>query len=258
MYLISAPAQAGLAHVAAAGAVARLGHGDQVLQHLHLGLALLRIADQHLDQLLEGEEPVGQLHVALADDLGPFAEGGRVLVVRIEQHHVGGRVLLQDGAQDQRGGAGLAGTGGANDGEMLAEQIIDADVGRDCRILPDATDAHGVAAVAAEGLLQLLARGNAHPVAQRGYTETPRLKEAARAVGRLPQLADQAELGDPQLALALALGRYRHAQCRDDGQHHGIGGLDREQCAHLGPLARPARLSRPPCRCRAARWPWRR
>ena len=76
-------------------------------------------------------------------------------------------LLLQDRAQDQRRRAGLAGAGGAQDGEMLAEQIVDADGGRDRRVLADAADAHGVAPVAAEGLLQLLARGDAHPVAQR-------------------------------------------------------------------------------------------
>ena len=75
----------------------------------------------------------------------PFAEGGRVLVVRIEQHDVRGRILLQDGAQDERRRAGLAGAGGAEDGEVLAEQIVDADHRRDRWILPDAADAHRVA-----------------------------------------------------------------------------------------------------------------
>ena len=83
----------------AAGAIARLGDRDEFLQDLDLGLAL-RIADQHLHDFLEREEPERQLHVARADNLREFAESGRVLVVRIEQHHVRRRILLQDGAQD--------------------------------------------------------------------------------------------------------------------------------------------------------------
>ena len=89
-------AQIACCSVAATRAVAALGHRDQLLQDLDLGLALLRIADQDLDQLLERQQPVRQLHVALADHLTPFAEGSGVLVVRIEQHNVRGRILAAE------------------------------------------------------------------------------------------------------------------------------------------------------------------
>ena len=79
-------------------------------------------------------------------------------------------------------------------------------------ILADAADAHGVLLVAAEGELQLLARGDAHAVAERGIDGDAAVERGGAAVRALPQLADQAELGDPQLALAFALGRHRHAQ----------------------------------------------
>jgi len=42
---------------------------------------------------------------------------------------------LLNGAQDEGGGAGLAGAGGAENGEMFAEQIVDADHGGDGGIL---------------------------------------------------------------------------------------------------------------------------
>ena len=80
-----------LVFASAAGAVARLGDGDQLLQDFDLGLAG-RIADQDLDDLLEVQEPERQLHVARADDLRPLAEGGGVFVVRVEQHDVRGRI----------------------------------------------------------------------------------------------------------------------------------------------------------------------
>jgi hypothetical protein len=76
----------------ATASVAALGERDQLLQDLDLRLALLRIADQHLDQFLEGQEPVGQLHVAMTDDLAPLPERAGVFVVGIEQEHVGGKL----------------------------------------------------------------------------------------------------------------------------------------------------------------------
>ena len=172
----------------APGAVARLGDGDQLLQDLDLGLAR-RIGDQHLDDLLEVEEPEGQLHVARADDLGPFAEGSGVLVVRIEQHDVRSRIALEDRAQDERRGARLAGAGGAEDGEVLAEQLVDADHGRDGGVLTDAADAHRATRVAAEGGYQLGLGGDAHAIAERriggdAAGEYRRLARLRRAIAR--------------------------------------------------------------------------
>ena len=123
----------------AAGAIARLGDGNELLQDLDLGLAR-GIGDQHLDDLLEVEEPERKLHVARADDLGPFAERGGVLVVRIEQHDVGRRIAFEDRAQDEGRRARLARTGGAENGEVLAEQLIDPDHRRNGAVLADAAD----------------------------------------------------------------------------------------------------------------------
>ncbi len=70
--------------------------------------------------------------------------------MRIEQHDMRGWVLLKDGAQDQCCGARLAGAGRAEDGEVFAEQIVNADHGWDRTVLANAADPHGRAAIAAE------------------------------------------------------------------------------------------------------------
>src|SRR5438105_3663562 len=52
----------------------------------------------------------------------------------------------------------------------------------------------------------------------------------------LPELADETEIGNPKLALAVALGRNRHGQRGDNGQYYGMGGLDSGQRANLRPM----------------------
>ena len=130
-----------LVFVAAAGAIAALGHRNEFLQDLDFRLTV-GIADQHLDGFFEIQEPQRQLHVARTDDLGPLGECRRVFVVRIEQHDMGVGILFQDGAQDQRRGARFSGAGRAQNSKVLAEQIVDIDHRCDRRVLTDASDAH--------------------------------------------------------------------------------------------------------------------
>ena len=124
---------------------------------------------------------------------------------------------------------------------MLAEQVVDADGGGEsrgpggCSRPAPSCGLSPQKACSSSG-----ARGDAHAVAQRRIDRDAAIEGGARPPPALPQLADEAELGDPQLAFALALRRHRHAQRRDDGQHHRVGRLDGEQRAHLGPLGGPA------------------
>jgi hypothetical protein len=169
------------------------------LQDLDLGLAILRVADQHLDQLLERQEPVGQLHVALADHFPELIEGSRILVVRIEQHHVRRRIDAQHLPQDQRRRARFTGPRGAQDGKMLAQHVVDADHGGDGRILTQCTDPHGVARITAKGLLELGARGRPDAIAERWIHGNAAIETRARAAAAFLHFADQPELGDPHL-----------------------------------------------------------
>ena len=99
-----------------------LGVDDLAAQDGGLNLAVRPVAADHdLHDFLEIEQPVGQADVVRADHVAGHAEHVGVFVVRIEHDDVPVRVVLQDGAQDQRHRARLAGTCGAEDREMLAE-----------------------------------------------------------------------------------------------------------------------------------------
>ena len=139
-----------VAFTGAAGRITALGDWDEFLQNLDFGLAF-RITDENFDDFLEIQQPKRQLHVARRDHLSPFAEGGGVFVVRIKQHDMGGWVLVQDRAQDKRGCARFACAGRAKNGEVLAEQIVDADHGRNRTVLANAANADRRCGISAEG-----------------------------------------------------------------------------------------------------------
>ncbi len=65
-------------------------------------------------------------------------------------------------------GARFAGAGRAENGEVLAEQVVDADHGRDRGVLADAADAHRAVGVAAKRDGQFVLGGDAHAVSERG------------------------------------------------------------------------------------------
>ncbi len=147
-----------------------------------------------------------------------------------------GRVLGENCAQDERGGARLAGAGGAEDGEVLAQQLVDPHHGRNGAILADAADTHAGLEIAAEGRLELGLGGHPRAVAERGIGGDTAGEDACLAALVLPQLAHEAELGDPDLYLAVAMRRHRHAERGDNGKHHGLGRINGEQRAHVGAL----------------------
>ena len=74
------------------GHVALLGERDELAQHFDVGFAIWLVADQDLDDLLEIEEPEGQIHIVGTDDFRPFPEGLRILAVDIEEEDMGLRV----------------------------------------------------------------------------------------------------------------------------------------------------------------------
>ena len=150
---------------------------------------------------------------------------------------MGGGVLFEDRAQDERRGAGLAGAGRAENGQMLSEQLVDAHHGRNGAVLSDATYAHGARGIAAERRLELALGGHTHAVAQGRIDGDAACKDVRLTRFIAPQLAHEAELRDPDLRISITLGRHRHAQGGNDGQHNGIGGVDAKQRAHVRPVA---------------------
>ena len=99
---------------------ARPGNGVVENERLRFLLAVGPAANQDPGRFFEIEQPERQLQVLGVDDVGEIAERAAVLVVRVEQNHVGFAVTFQDRRQDDREGARFAGTGGAQNGEVLA------------------------------------------------------------------------------------------------------------------------------------------
>ena len=83
----------------------------------------------------------------------------------IEQQDMGLGVFFQDAAENQGHGAGFAGAGGAQHGEMLAQHFIDLDHGGDRGVLLDVADANGGIGIAGIGFREFarLARKTASP-----------------------------------------------------------------------------------------------
>ena len=123
-----------------AGLVLRLGDGDQLGEDFDLlrrgGLA----AVEDVEGLLEVEEPERQAEVLGADDVGAAAEGGAVLVVDVEEEDAELGAHVDHLAEDRGDGARLADAGGADDGEVLGEQVVGVDVGGDRGVLAEVAD----------------------------------------------------------------------------------------------------------------------
>ena len=135
------------AFAAGIGGVARLGDRDQLGQNLGLLLDARTAAEEDVDDLLEVEQPEGKLQGLRVDDMGQIAEAVGIFVVRIDQEDPEIGLLLEDLLEDERNRGGLADAGGAEHGEVLAQQLVEIDQGGDRSIEAQAADLDGVAAV---------------------------------------------------------------------------------------------------------------
>ena len=162
--------------------------------------------------------------------------------------------------EDQCRRARLAGSGRAENGEVLAEQIVDGDHRRDRRILPDATHAHRVLLVAAEGEVQLLARGNAHPVAESGIDRHAAVERRGAAVRTLPtarrpgQARRSTARARPRAARAPARSTPRRWQAPPCWSYRWRTACPSRAAAWARAGGCRGRHARP----RASRWPWSR
>ena len=130
---------------ARAGGELRLGERDELLEDLHLLLHARPAAEEDVDDLLEIEQPERQHQVLRADHVGEVAEALAVLVVRIDEEDAEVRLLLQDLGEDEGNGGRLADAGGADHREMLAQQLLEIDVGGNGRVEAQAPDLDGLA-----------------------------------------------------------------------------------------------------------------
>src|SRR5438105_2638611 len=117
---------------------------------------------------LPNQKAERQVHVVGRDDLRPFLERLGIFAVNVEQENMRLRVHFENAAENERHRTGLAGSRGAEDGEVLAEQLIDLHHRRDRGILLNVADADGALGVAGIGLGKLFVAGAEHHVAERG------------------------------------------------------------------------------------------
>src|SRR3546814_5443753 len=102
----------------------------------------MRISDWSSDVFSSDLQPVGQLQVVGRHHLREAVEGVAVLVVRVQQHNMAEGMGAQDGVHHRGQRAGLARAGRAEDGEMLAQEIVGDQVGRPRAVLMQSADAH--------------------------------------------------------------------------------------------------------------------
>ena len=120
--------------------VEALGDRDLLGEDFDLVLDARTPVIERVDEFLEVEQPERQLERRGADDVGARTEAAAVFVVAVEQEdaQIGPRV---EDLVDQHGDAArLADAGRAEDGEVLAEQIVDVDGGVDGLVVMQRAD----------------------------------------------------------------------------------------------------------------------
>ena len=97
-------------------------------------------AEEGVDDLLEIKQPERQAQVSRREHLRFFAEAAAIFIMRIDQEDTEIRPGIEDLLQDDCDAARFADAGGADDGEMPADQEIDVDVNVDVRVLLQRAD----------------------------------------------------------------------------------------------------------------------
>ncbi len=177
----------------------------------------------------------------MVEHLGPLAEGLGILVVRVEHQHMRIRMLVQDRAQQQHHGAGLARAGRPQDAEMLAQQLVGQHMRGQRRVLVDDADLD-------RGLVR---RGvDAGEVGRGRRVDRP--VERGRPGGAPAEGEEFAVLGDRGLAdqrdlrhLDFALARARVGRRDRQAAHHAVGDAGRGLRLDQGPDLQRGRVVAP-------------
>src|SRR6202035_5161375 len=109
--------------------VERFRQRNDLGQKVDLFIEAWPAAEEHVDDLVEIEQPERQLEIARIEDLRAVAEAAAIFIVDVENEkpQVGAR--LDDLLQQQGNRARLADTGGAEHGKMLAHHFVDVEAG---------------------------------------------------------------------------------------------------------------------------------
>ena len=121
---------------------------------------------------------------------------------------------------------------------MLTQQLVDLDHGRDRAVLLDRTDADRALGIAGIGHGELVLAGPRHDIAERRIAGNAAPEELRGAGLVLRQLADELDLDDPKLLVAVAVRRHRGAQRRNQRERDRGRRIDLEQRADFRALDR--------------------
>ena len=172
-----------------------LGERNDVGEDFDFFLDAGPAAEEGVDGFLEIEQPERQPQIARGEHLRLFAEAAAIFVVRVDQEDAQVRPRVENLLQDDGDAARFADAGGAENGEMAADQIVDIDVHADVGILLQVADM-GVIAVGAAVDQAKLAFAEQHGVVADGrILGDAALETAAVRLGQ-PDFAEQVEAGD--------------------------------------------------------------
>ena len=184
--------------------------------------------EQHFAVLLEVHQPVRHLQVADVEDQPGGLERRRIFAVRVDHQDVPVGRGLADAVQDQRRAGRLAGTGRAEQREVLAKHGVDIEPGADVLGGIDGADLDVRASVAGVDLLQI---GGGRRIDQRARHRVARdaAAETVDAAGQLllVAFAEEIDVGEhPATAAVLLL-------VADAGEQPRVADTDLDLAADL-------------------------
>ncbi len=172
--------------------VCRLGERDDLGKNLDLFVDAGTAAEEDVDGLLEIEQPERQAQVSRRQHLRLVAEAAGIFVVRIDQEDAQVRPRVENLLQDDGDAARLADAGGAENGEVAADQIVDVDMHRDVGVLLQVADMGAIVVGKAVDGAQVVFGHELGAVADIGIVGDAAL-EVLAAVLADAQFADQVE-----------------------------------------------------------------
>jgi hypothetical protein len=151
--------------------------------------------DEDLAMLFEVHQPIRHGQIVDVEQLAMTLERRRIFAVRIDHDDVPFRAHVADLVHDERRGGRLAGTGRAEQGEVLAEKGVDEQSGPDVLGRVDGPDLDVGAIVGRVDLLEVAARdrinaGARHRIAGDAALEVHQLA-GARILVAFPEKVDQ-------------------------------------------------------------------
>ena len=228
--------------IAAARAIAILqigafGERNDFRQDFDFFLDAGPAAEEGVDGLLEIEQPERQPQIARIEHIGLVAEATAIFVVRIDQKDAQVRTGIENLLQDDGDATRFADAGGAENGEVTADQIVDVDMNADILVLLQVTDMGVVGIGGAIDHAQFTLAEHGRAIADVGIFGDTALKARCATVA-VEKFADQVEVRDLAERLA-ATGHLRRllADIGDQTDDDRLGGGQAHEAADRRRLA---------------------